>query len=698
MAFNRLPSIVTPTVIPGFPFQVTAITLYDETVSLVINTDSHLLVSEDKNSYEADNTPWGLDTGIALDGLDIGDKIWLELPFDSNGNLLTPFVNSGPVGIDAWIHFPDPIQINIDDPSSSYQDAYFQVIAEITDPELDTRDGVELTQSDSTILKLVQILNTNLQLVGASTTSEADQPYIGISVTMPWSSASTQAIGNGYSVDDKPDIMTPWEFGSNSLSNDFPFKVLVQDNPDTLGAYDYGIVYESKLFNSPDSTDIQTISGLLTSDNPLPTDSGWITWNGSDDLIWLDIQIETFPDSSAVAINSWSNGDEFGGGEVEYDGESPPTQTAARVVIAYITSDSTGKPLIDQRIDTHLQMTGAISKAQTFDKSKSNMLDCVVPTSFPSPEALPEFLQGWSNTDGYYAYLGNGTSSFVGESAAIIQGFEIQVQDETDPNSSSFALVVGDKVTANDLLNFEGNGNSILATWWDFPLLQLVNDTEDAVIAHCDTFASLVLTDTLSDPVSEGAQFIEIDLDVGPEITLHDDAGSTIGLDLTSDPNIRIHIGGDDPTNDTVLSSGDLTLGVDGTIEIGDDGSITLGTGGDTTKYSLGDISMTNATGSISIGATSEDGKIIVGKSKLSNGDLDLGTDPSITLQAGVGDIGDFLVKDSSNKAAWTSFSASTGDMLYFTGTVWYALGIGSEGDVMMVQSGVPAWVTPTTC
>lgn len=37
----------------------------------------------------------------------------------------------------------------------------------------------------------------------------------------------------------------------------------------------------------------------------------------------------------------------------------------------------------------------------------------------------------------------------------------------------------------------------------------------------------------------------------------------------------------------------------------------------------------------------------------------------------------------------------STGDLQYWNGSAWVSLGIGSEGDILTVVSGVPAWVTP---
>jgi hypothetical protein len=45
--------------------------------------------------------------------------------------------------------------------------------------------------------------------------------------------------------------------------------------------------------------------------------------------------------------------------------------------------------------------------------------------------------------------------------------------------------------------------------------------------------------------------------------------------------------------------------------------------------------------------------------------------------------------------ATWTITSQAAGSMCYYDGTNWVVLLPGSEGDVLTMSSGVPAWVAP---
>ena len=54
----------------------------------------------------------------------------------------------------------------------------------------------------------------------------------------------------------------------------------------------------------------------------------------------------------------------------------------------------------------------------------------------------------------------------------------------------------------------------------------------------------------------------------------------------------------------------------------------------------------------------------------ISNGDIDLGSSPTITLDGSIGDAGDILVSDGTN-STWASTGASEGDLLMFTGGSW---------------------------
>jgi len=43
----------------------------------------------------------------------------------------------------------------------------------------------------------------------------------------------------------------------------------------------------------------------------------------------------------------------------------------------------------------------------------------------------------------------------------------------------------------------------------------------------------------------------------------------------------------------------------------------------------------------------------------------------------------------------WEITNQATGDLIYFDGTDWVRLAKGSDGDVLTMVAGLPAWVTP---
>lgn len=45
--------------------------------------------------------------------------------------------------------------------------------------------------------------------------------------------------------------------------------------------------------------------------------------------------------------------------------------------------------------------------------------------------------------------------------------------------------------------------------------------------------------------------------------------------------------------------------------------------------------------------------------------------------------------------ATWSITSQATGDLAYYNGTAWVRLPKGTDGDILTMVSGVPAWVTP---
>lgn len=236
--------------LPRTPFQVIPVSSGNpdigENPTIGVISDSHVINAADKDAYEEDNSEWRLLTDDETEGdfdlPDIGDKIWLQFTFDPDQNLTSIDLMHGPVGSEDWDEYPDPISINTD--GDPYQEYYHQIIAEATDPENDPRDGITLTAADGTKVKIVQILKTNLMLVPAVTTQDADEPGLDIMVAIPCNNPATADDGSGDPINDESDIKTPWEFASTEES--FPFKLRGSVDADNQGwiSVAYGEVNE----------------------------------------------------------------------------------------------------------------------------------------------------------------------------------------------------------------------------------------------------------------------------------------------------------------------------------------------------------------------------------------------------------------------------------------------------------------------
>lgn len=189
-------------------------------------SNSHVINTSDKDTYEEDNTGWGLlsdypspdDAGaITVDDLSIGDKIWLSFTFDADGNNTDISIEYGTVGGEAWDEFPDPISINTDDEENPFQEYYHQIIAEITNPEDDPRTGFTVTQNndDKTKIQVTQVLFSNLALVDARTTIDADEKNLAIMVCIPITAVATDLNGSADPIGTQAggDIKTPFDLG-----------------------------------------------------------------------------------------------------------------------------------------------------------------------------------------------------------------------------------------------------------------------------------------------------------------------------------------------------------------------------------------------------------------------------------------------------------------------------------------------------
>lgn len=80
-----------------------------------------------------------------------GGKIWLQIgtcaasgaaprPLVLTGE--TTRIRSGEVGGTLWDEYPEPVAMNRDDPANPFQEFYNLLIAEVTDPETDTRPAI----------------------------------------------------------------------------------------------------------------------------------------------------------------------------------------------------------------------------------------------------------------------------------------------------------------------------------------------------------------------------------------------------------------------------------------------------------------------------------------------------------------------------------------------------------------------------
>ena len=120
-----------------------------------------------------------------------------------------------------------------------------------------------------------------------------------------------------------------------------PFQILVDI---TGSGAKIGVVNSSQLFGSAtDSTTAIAISGLLSSDAPLSTDSGWKSISGAV-KVYLEIAISSGAVSTSTppvikADTTYVGGTWVDNGDTSHDTSTPPNQTFARKLIGEIDSD-----------------------------------------------------------------------------------------------------------------------------------------------------------------------------------------------------------------------------------------------------------------------------------------------------------------------------------------------------------------------
>ena len=131
-----------------------------------------------------------------------------------------------------------------------------------------------------------------------------------------------------------------------------PFTVLTYKTSN--GAYYAGVYYESDLLkNFADSTSGVSITGLLTSANPSPSDSGWHA-SSTGYKVYLEIATNAYSVTSAtIKVDSnYVGGTWITNGDTQNDGGTPASQTFARKLIAEVGDSN----VITQKVFNNLGM------------------------------------------------------------------------------------------------------------------------------------------------------------------------------------------------------------------------------------------------------------------------------------------------------------------------------------------------------
>lgn len=318
------------------PFQVVSVSNPGSPGGLVgVISNSHVFNSESRNVYEYENSDWGLldddrTIGFAFDPGFPGEKIWIQFELDPDDqNILAIDIMHGPVTGAEWSGYPDPIEINTDDPDNPFQEFYRQIIAEVTDPEQDPRPGFEMKNSFGATVQVTQLLFANLMMTTATTSADADEAGLPLIVAIPWDVLpGTDPAGQANEIPQEDDLMTPWQLGTQETTNDYNFEMFNASEPGApkvliLDGVVYGPNNDSGM--DPDgmpSNDTYTIDvadgdevwlGILwTPDDPPIITQVWIdhgptTPDDEEELTYVTIGNVSVDDSGDVPIVSCRN-------------------------------------------------------------------------------------------------------------------------------------------------------------------------------------------------------------------------------------------------------------------------------------------------------------------------------------------------------------------------------------------------------
>lgn len=302
-----------------------------------VNPDSHLINASNKDAYEEDNTAWGLLSedlttgGFSVEDLNLGDKIYLKFTLDQSRNVTGIELVHGAVGDSDWSLYPDPIEINTDD--TPYQEYFYQLIAEVTDPEQDPRPGLIYTKADTSGIQITQLLRSNLVLTNGHTTQDADEPNVPLMVCVGECAPGTSADGNADPIDDQTDVKTPWSFGDIALRPAFS---VYDAGPDGEGNPQIGI--EDGILQFADGV-LEDDSGQGGSPTGMGTGVPFVMQVESSHVyVWIEINFEP-PDDDTIPVSVLSYSLSSGSSADFYD--TAQDKTLLRIIIANIVVTGT---------------------------------------------------------------------------------------------------------------------------------------------------------------------------------------------------------------------------------------------------------------------------------------------------------------------------------------------------------------------
>jgi hypothetical protein len=258
------------------PFRIVSQTLHNDDGTTILQlgviSNSHLFNSEDRDTYEEDNSDWGL-LGDAQDTddpnwfnageLNMGDKIWLEISLDLQIKTSQESSNWGQVGL--MIGHTTRARLKLT-PTTAHPEFYHQIIRRLRiSRRIPGRRALPISPETAYEAQVVQLLRTNLMMTTAATTDDADEAgklLVAILGKRTW--------GNADEINSDDDIMTPWALGPVAESGStVAFSVIDVSTGNTLAIkvldghvnfeYPTGMGFDNFVLNISSSTTVYLI-------------------------------------------------------------------------------------------------------------------------------------------------------------------------------------------------------------------------------------------------------------------------------------------------------------------------------------------------------------------------------------------------------------------------------------------------------